>query len=149
MTSMNFLIRRSLATAATVGAVLLMAGCGSSSSGSGANKATGAAGSKTATGSQTSTTGSTSTSAAASPPPSGSALEAGLVKNMAHNQPMLSNVKPHCPSKQAKRYPVTCHFTATEVVKKFKKTYHMAGTITVAGAEGTHYEYGLNYAPTK
>ena len=152
MTSMNFLIRRSLATAATVGAVLLMAGCGSSSPGSGANKAVGAngaGGAKTSTGSKTSSTGGSSTTPPAAPPSSGTVLAAGLVKAMAKSQRQLTDVKARCPGGHLTHYPVTCHFTATEVVKKFKKTYHMVGTITVASSQGGNYSYGLNYAPTK
>jgi hypothetical protein len=141
MTSMNLRTRRSLAAAAVIlGSSLVVAGCGGSSKpGTAKTSSTGAKTSASAAG----------TTTKASPPPPGPALEAGLVKTMAHNQPTLTHVKPRCPSGQATHYPVICRFTATEVVKKFKKTYHMAGTITVAAAQGTHYEYGLNYAPTK
>jgi hypothetical protein len=145
MTLTKVLNRRGFAvTAPVLTGCLLLAGCGGSSNGSGANQAAGAKTSPTTT--NTSTTASASTSSASTPPSSGSALAAGLVKSMATSQPQLKNVKPQCPGGTIKRYPVKCHFTATETASG--KTVKFAGTITVSGQSGSSYQFGLNYAPT-
>lgn len=125
----QILRRRGLAaTAPAVAAGLLLAACGSSSHTSAPTHTTSASAKST------------------KPPPAGSALAAGVTEAMAHSQPQLKGVKAQCPS--STRWPVTCHFTATQAVTHPKKTLHMAGTITVTGASGGSYSYGLNYAPT-
>lgn len=132
MNSINSLSRRRLGAAATVGAsCLLVAGCGGSSHSSTT---------------KTSPTVAT-TPRAALVPPSGHVLAANLVKQMGSTQPMLKDVKPSC-SGHHTRYPVTCHFTATQTTSG--KQVKIAGTVTVTGAssDGKTYQFALNFAPT-
>ena len=124
MSKIDFLVGRGVALAGPVIAgCLLLVGCGGSSH----------------------PAPRTHTSTKPAKPPAGAVLAAGVTKAMATNQPQLKGVKLDCPS--AKGYPVKCPFTATEVITHPKKTLHMAGTITVTGASGGSYSYGLNDAP--
>jgi hypothetical protein len=126
-------VRRLAAAAIAVAACLPMAGCGGSSHSSTHKNPSGIT-------------------------PIGPAdLGANVTGLMATHQRYLKHVKVKCPSGPVTKFPVFCHFTATQVAaipgtkkQNFPGPYRVAGSIKVFGVyfRTKTYEYALNYVPT-